>query len=82
MWIKNHTQYVSTCHKRITVYPGSYLTVLAGLNHLPGLRVHIITVKLIGESVVSSASEYIQVPVKGHHSVSVASLRRRRRAPQ
>lgn len=60
----------------------SYLTVMAGLDHLPGLRVNIIAVQLIGQGVVSSTSKYIQVPVKGNHSVSIAPLRRWRGAPQ
>lgn len=60
----------------------SDLTVQAGLDHFPGLRVDVIAVQLIRQSVVSSTAEHIQVAVKGDHSVAIASLRGRRGAPQ
>lgn len=60
----------------------SYLAVQAWLDYLPGLRVHIVTVQLVGQSVVSSTAKYIQVVVEGNHSVAITSLRRWRGAPQ
>lgn len=61
---------------------GSYLTVQTGVDHFPGLRIHIVAVQFVGQRVICSATKYVEVAVKGNHSVSVASLRRRRGAPQ
>lgn len=55
---------------------GSYLAVQAGMDHLPRLGVHIIAVKLVGQSVISSTSKHIQVSVEGDHSVAVTPLGR------
>lgn len=60
----------------------SYLTIQAGLDHLPGLRVNIIAVQLVGQSVVCGTSKYIEMTVEGNHCVTVTSLGRRRGAAQ
>lgn len=60
----------------------SYLTVQTGVDHLPGLRIHIVAVQFIGQCVISSTSKYIQVAVEGNHCVAVTSLWRRRGASQ
>lgn len=59
-----------------------YLTVQAGVDHLPGLRVHVVAVQFVGQRVVSSTSKYIEVAVKGNHGVAITSLRRRRGASE
>lgn len=59
-----------------------YLTVWAGLDDLPGLGVHVVAVELVGQRVVRSPPEHVEVPVEGHHGVPVSPLRRGRRAPQ
>lgn len=60
----------------------AHLAIRAGLDDLPGLEVHVVAVQLVGEGVVSSAPEHIEVAVKGHHGVSVAPLRGRWGAPE
>lgn len=60
----------------------AHLTVHAWVDHLPGLRVHIVAMQLIGQSVVCSTSKDIEVAVKGHHGVAIPSLGRWRRAPK
>lgn len=59
-----------------------YLAVWAGLDDLPGLGVHIIAVELVGQRVVCSPPEHVEVPVEGHHRVPVTALGRGRRTPQ
>lgn len=54
-----------------------YLTVCAGLNHLPGLRVYIIAVELVGQGVIRRSTKHIQVTVECDHGVAVAPLGRR-----
>lgn len=61
---------------------GSYLAVQAGVDHLPGLRIHIVAVQFVGQRVIGSPSEHIEVAVKGNHSVSITSLGGWRGAPQ
>lgn len=61
---------------------GSYLTVEAGVDHLPSLRVNIIAVQFVGQCVVSSTSEYVEMSVKGNHCVAITSLGGWRGAPQ
>lgn len=61
---------------------GLYLTVQTGLDHLPGLRVHIVAVQLVGQSVISSTSKHVQMAVEGNHRVAITSLGRWRGATQ
>lgn len=61
---------------------GAYLAVQTGVDHFPGLRIHIVAVQFVGQRVIGSSTKYVEVAVKGNHSVSVTSLRRRRGAPQ
>lgn len=61
---------------------GSYLAVQTGVDHLPGLRIHIVAVQFVGQRVIGSPSKYIEVAVKGNHSVSITSLGGWRGAPQ
>lgn len=60
----------------------TYLAVQAGLDHLPGLGVHVVGVQLVGQRVVGRASKHVQVTVEGHHGVAIAPLGGRGGAPQ
>lgn len=52
------------------------------MDNFPGLRVHVIAVKFVGQRVVCSTTKHVEMPVKCHHGVAVPSLWRRRGAPQ
>lgn len=64
----------------LEIIENSYLTVQAGVDHLPALRVHIIAVQLVGQSVISSAAKHVQVAIEGNHCVAITALWRWRRA--
>lgn len=51
-----------------------YLAVGAGLNHLPGLRVHIVAVQLIGQCVIRRSTKHVEVAVERDHGVAVTPL--------